>query len=123
SPRRPRPRHSRAEVWGSSRLPLLSIAEGAVDGKVTLGVLFRIGVWRTGLGGGFVIGWSGLGSALGNAHHGRPQHAIADHITRLHDLHDRVGRNLWVGNLEHGLVEMRVEPLAFRLELLHAMAL
>src|SRR5687767_2288573 len=48
-----------------------------------------------------------LGTALGNADHGRPQHPLTDRIAGLHDLDHRVGRHLRIGHLEHRLVEIR----------------
>ena len=64
-----------------------------------------------------------LGPALGNADKRRTQHAVADHVAGLHHLDHRPVRDVGVWHLEHGLMQVRVEFLALRIEFLHAVAL
>ncbi len=76
----------------------------------------------------FGRGCAGLGlggrlrAALGDADHGRTQHAVADLVTGLHDLDHRVVRHLGIGHFEHRLVEIRIEFLAVRLQFPDAVA-
>jgi len=72
---------------------------------------------------GIGFGFGRLRAALGDADHGRAQHALADGKTCLYDLDDRVVRHLGVRHLEHRLMEIRVELLADRLKLANAVAL
>ena len=50
----------------------------------------------------------------------RTQHAIADGVAGLHDLHDGARRHRRIRHLVHRLLEVRVELLALRIELLDA---
>ena len=64
-----------------------------------------------------------LRPALGDADEGGTQHPVADHEAGLDDLNDVPLGTSAIGNLEHGLVHMRVEFLAHRVELLDAVPL
>ena len=69
-----------------------------------------------------LFGLGGFRSTFGDADHGRPQHALADHIARLHDLDDRPGRVIVGRHLEDRLMQVGIELLADRIELLDAVA-
>lgn len=64
-----------------------------------------------------------LRTTLGDTDHGRAQDAVADDEAGLHDLYDRVVRHFRIRYFEHRLMEIRIELLADRLKLAHAMAL
>src|SRR5690349_17965250 len=57
-------------------------------------------------------------ATLGDADQRRTQHAIADHEAGLHDLNDGTRRHAGIGNLEHRMLEIRIEFFARRVELL-----
>ena len=65
----------------------------------------------------------GLRAALGDADQRRAQHALADHEAGLHDLDHRACRHRRVGHFVHRLLEVRIELLARRIELLDAVLL
>ena len=58
-------------------------------------------------------------AALGDTHHGRAQHALADGKAFLHDLHDSALRHGSVRHFKHGLVLVRVKLLPGCFDLLH----
>ena len=58
-----------------------------------------------------------------HAHQGRAQQAVLDGVARLHLLDDRAWLDAVVGDLDHRLVEMRVQLLADRLDSADAVAL
>ncbi len=64
-----------------------------------------------------------LRPALGDRDHGRTQDAFADHITRLHHLHDGARRHRRIGHFVHRLMQVRIEFLAHRLDLADAVLL
>ena len=56
------------------------------------------------------FGWA----ALGHGDQGRPQQPVMHDPAGLHHLDHRAGWLAGIGNLEHGLMEVGVEPLARR---------
>src|SRR5215813_1961193 len=69
--------------------------------------------WRGGR-----VGRRRFGPALGHGHERGAQYPLADHVASLHHLGDRTVRQRGIGHLVHGLVQIGVELLAGRRELL-----
>src|SRR5688572_27791188 len=65
---------------------------------------------------GGVLGLAGFRAAFGDAHHGGPQHPLADREAGLDDLHNRALRARGVWYLEHRLMLVRVELFALGLD-------
>ena len=65
----------------------------------------------------------GLGTAFGYGDERRPQAAVANHIACLHHVDHGTFRHVWVRHLEHGLMAIRVETLADRIDAGDAVAL
>ena len=89
----------------------------------TGGLAFAILRSRIRVGVGFVPGRGPgeLRPALGDADHGRAQHPVGNDVTGLDDLHHGGVGNVRVGHFEHGLMEIRIETLALRIETFDAM--
>ena len=64
-----------------------------------------------------------LRAALGNTDQRRTQHALADGVAGLHDLHHGAGGHRSVRNLQHRLMQVRIELLPLRLDLPDAVLL